>query len=206
MLQRTVQLNFRDNSPYCLPLNFDPDSPLSIRVVSEDNQSIMLQLNAPTELGGLANATIYQITNSPHKNYETLTKNQLELTVLKTFELSVPQEQTMMPLNYEQNYQQFYQHYQGGSTIFDDNLGFEGQTQLVVAKNQNTQALTQAGKTLLYVEATNIWGTTFHTITPVEPYIKPTWQIPLTQTTLYLLIIALTAITTSLILYFTKSQ
>jgi hypothetical protein len=178
VLRRTIQLNFRNNQPCHLPLNFDSNSPLNITVLTDDAQSVLLLIDAPMELGGLANITIYQITNTPTEQFEALSKTQLGLKVLKTIELTVPQKQTQAPLNYTQDFQQFYQYYQGGSTIFDDNLGFEGQIQLAVAKNQNTKALTQTDKALLYVEATNVWGTTFHTIIPYNPMLNHNGKFP----------------------------
>ncbi|MCL2135098.1 MAG: hypothetical protein FWH37_06045 [Candidatus Bathyarchaeota archaeon] len=204
ILQQTIQLNFKDNQPYNLPLNFDSSSPLKINVLNDDSQNIMLQLDAPLELGGLTNTTIYVINNIPSKNFETLSKTQLELYLLKTIKLTMPQEQTQTPLNYEQNYQQFYQYYQGGSKIFVDNLGFQGQTQIAIAKNQNLKSLTQSDEALLYVEATNVWGTTFHTILPVQPYVKPNWDIPFTQTTVYILSIVIVAIVISFMVYLVR--
>jgi len=154
------------------------------------------------ELGGLTNTTVYLITNTTSEQFETLAKPQLDLKPLKTIELTAPQQQTITLPNYTQDHQQFYQYYKGSSSIFDNNLGFKGQTQITLPKNQNTIALTQSGNALLYIEATNIWNTTFHTITPIQPYTKPKWELPLTQTTLYLLAIAIIAIIISLITYY----
>jgi hypothetical protein len=36
ILRQTVELSFRDDKPYTLPLNFDPNSPLQVNVVADD--------------------------------------------------------------------------------------------------------------------------------------------------------------------------
>ncbi|MCL2643555.1 MAG: hypothetical protein FWD52_08640 [Candidatus Bathyarchaeota archaeon] len=202
ILQKTVQLNFQTNNPYNLPLNFDPNSPLQITVLSDSPQNTMLNLNAPTELGGLTNITVYLITNLPTENWNNLQKNQLDLKLLKTLQLTLPQEQVQLPPEHEQ----FYQYYQGYSTVYEDILGFHGQTQIAVQKDQTTKPLTGQGEALLYIEATNIWGTTFHQITPISPYSKPHWNIPLNEVTIYLIAIILIAIVASFITYFIKAK
>ena len=67
-LQKTVQLNFQNNNTYNLPLNFDPNSPLQVEILSDSSQNTILKLDAPTELGGLTNVTVYLITNLPFEN------------------------------------------------------------------------------------------------------------------------------------------
>ncbi|MDR0372558.1 MAG: hypothetical protein LBI79_03215 [Nitrososphaerota archaeon] len=200
-LQKTVQLNFQNNNTYNLPLNFDPNSPLQVTVLSDSSQNTILQLDAPTELGGLTNITIYLITN-PNENWNNLPKNQLDLRLLKTLELTIPQEQVQMPPEHEQ----FYQYYSGYSAIFEDILGFQGQTQIAIQKDKTTTALTKQGEALLYVEATNVWGTTFHQIIPIQPYSAPKWNIPLNQATTYLVVIVIVAILVSFVTYLVKAK
>jgi len=143
-LQRTIELNFRDNNPYHLPLNFDPTSPLQIDIIADTTQNTLLSLNAPKELGGLTNITVYLVTNIPTgKTIQTLSSpDSLSLSLLKTMNLTLPQEQTQKPLGYEENYQQFYQDYQGYSTIAkEETWGFSGQTQIANSKDQKIVAL-----------------------------------------------------------------
>lgn len=199
-LQKTIQLNFQTNNTYNLPLNFDPNSPLQITVLSDSSQNTILNLNAPVELGGLTNITVYQITNLPTENWNVLQKNQLDLKLLKTLQLTMPQEQIQMSPQHEQ----FIQCYQGYSTVFEDILSFHGQTQIAVQKDKTVTALTKQGEALLYVEATNIWGTTFHQITPVQPYSAPKWEIPLNEATIYLIAIIIIAIIVSFLLYIVR--
>ena len=201
-LQKTVQLNFQTNNPYNLPLNFDSNSPLQVTVLSDSSQNTLLNLDAPTELGGLTNITVYLITNLPTENWATLQKNQLDLKLLKTLDLTLPQEQVQMSPEHEQ----FYQYYQGYSNVFEDVLGFHGQTQIAIQKDQTTTPLTGQGEALLYVEATNIWGTTFHQITPISPYSKPHWDIPLNEVTIYLIALIVVAIIVSFIVYLIKAK
>ncbi|MDR0373106.1 MAG: hypothetical protein LBI79_06070 [Nitrososphaerota archaeon] len=200
-LQKTIQINFQNNNTYNLPLNFNPNSPLQITTLSDSPQNTILNIDAPTELGGLTNITVYQITNLPNENWNTLQKNQLDLKWLKTLELTLPQEQVQMPPSHEQ----FYQYYQGYSAILEDILGFSGQTQIPIQKDQTTIALTSSSEALLYVEATNVWGTTFHQIITVQPYTTPSWNIPLNQATLYLITLITIAIIVSLITYYIKT-
>ncbi|MCL2173253.1 MAG: hypothetical protein FWB84_06410 [Candidatus Bathyarchaeota archaeon] len=201
-LQKTVQLNFQTNNPYNLPLNFDPNSPLQVTVLSDSSQNTMLNLNAPTELGGLTNITVYLITNLPTENPNNLQKSQLDLKLLKTLQLTLPQEQIQMSPQHEQ----FIQYYQGYSNVFEDILGFHDQTQIAVQKDQTTIPLTAQGEALLYVEATNIWGTTFHSIVSIQPYSKPHWNIQLNNITTCLIAIILIAIVISFITYFIKTR
>ena len=200
-LQRTVQLNFQNNNTYNLPLNFDPNSPLKVEVLSDSSQNTILQLDAPTELGGLTNITVYLITN-PNENWNNLPKNQLDLRLLKTLELTLPQEQVQLPPEHEQ----FYQYYSGYSAMFEDIFGFYGQTQIPIQKDKTTTALTKQGEALLYVEATNVWGTTFHQIISIQPYSAPKWDIPLNQATTYLIVIVIVAILVSFVTYFVKAK
>jgi ABC-type multidrug transport system permease subunit len=122
--------------------------------------------------------------------------------LLKTIELTLPQEQVKMPPEHEQ----FYQYYSGYSAIFEDILGFQGQTQITIQKDKTTVALTSSGEALLYVEATNVWGTTFHQIISVQPYSTPQWHVPLTQATIYLIVIVIIAIIVSFVTYFVKAK
>jgi len=202
-LQKTVQINFQNNNTYNIPLNFDPNSPLHVTVLSDSSQNTILQLNAPTELGGLTNVTVYLITSLPSENdIGALSKEQLNLRLLKTLELTLPQQQVQLPPEHEQ----FIQYYQGYSAVFEDILGFQGQTQIAIQKDQTVTALTTQGEALLYVEATNIWGTTFHQITPINPYTKPHWIIPLNEVTIYLITIVIIAILVSFILYIIRTK
>jgi hypothetical protein len=201
-LQKTVQLNFQTNNTYILPLNFDSNSPLQVTVLSDSSQNTMLNIDAPVELGGLFNITVYLITNLPTENWNTLQKSQLDLKLIKTLQLTLPQEQVQMSPEHEQ----FYQYYQGYSAVFEDILGFCGQTQIAVQKDQTTIPLTGQGEALLYVEATNIWGTTFHSIVSIQPYSKPHWNIQLNNVTIYLIAIILITIVASFITYFIKAK
>jgi hypothetical protein len=207
-LQRTIELNFRDNNPYHLPLNFDATSPLQIDVIADTTQNTLLSLDAPSELGGLTNITIYVLTSLPTgKTIETLSIDSLSLSLLKTMNLTLPQEQTQKPLGYEDNYQQFYQQYQGYSTIAKEEAwGFCGQTQIALSKDQKIVALTEQNEALLYIEATNVWGTTFHQIIPVQPYAKPQWEIPFDKATTYLITIVIIAIILSLVMYMIRTK
>jgi hypothetical protein len=201
-LQKTVQINFQTSNTYHLPLNFDPNSPIQVTTLTDSAQNTLLNIDAPPELGGLTNITVYQITNLPFENWNNLQKNQLNLKLLKTIELTLPQEQVQMPPEHEQ----FYQYYSGYSAIFEDILGFHGQTQIPIQKNKTITALTNSGEALLYIEATNVWGTTFHQIISVQPYSTPQWHIPLTQATIYLIAIAIIAIIISLSAYLIKAK
>ncbi|MCL2359997.1 MAG: hypothetical protein FWC74_09645 [Candidatus Bathyarchaeota archaeon] len=201
-LQKTVQLNFQTNNSYNLPLNFDPNSPLQVTVLSDSSQNTLLNLDAPVELGGLTNVTVYLITNLPTENWNTLQKNQLDLKLLKTLDLTLPQEQVQMSHEHEQ----FIQYYQGYSNVFEDVLGFHGQAQIAVQKDPTTTPLTGQGEALLYVEAINIWGTPFHQITPISSYSKPHWDIPLNEVTIYLIAIIVIAIIVSFIVYLIKAK
>ena len=57
-LQKTLQINFQNNNTYHLPLNFDPNSPLQVTALSDSSQNTLLNLDAPAELGGMANITV----------------------------------------------------------------------------------------------------------------------------------------------------
>jgi hypothetical protein len=186
----------------------DATSPLQIDVLADTTQNTLLSLNAPKELGGLANITIYLITNIPTgKTIDTLSTDLLPLSMLKTMNLTLPQEQTQKPLGYEENYQQFYQQYQSYSTITkEETWGFSGQTQIAISKDQKIATLTEQGEALLYIEATNVWGTTFHQIIPIQPYAKPQWEIPFDKATTYLIAIVIIAIILSIISYFIKTK
>jgi len=102
--------------------------------------------------------------------------------------------------------EQFYQYYQGYNAVFEDILGFHGQTQIAIQKDQTPAALTGQGEALLYVEATNVWGTTFHNIVSIQPYSKPHWNIPLNEVTIYLIALIIIAIITSFTIYFIKAR
>ena len=209
-LEKTVQISFRDNKPYTLPLNFDSNSPLQVNVTADDTQSTWLSLDAPLELGGLTNVTVYLITEAPQENnLNALSKNQFDLKVLKTWNLTMPQEQVQAPSGYDdgQNVAQFYQYYTGYSSVFDEGvLGFWGQTQIAIQKDQSVVALTGQGEALLYVEAVNVWGTTFHQVVPIEPYSKPSWDIPLNEVTIFLVVLVVIAILVSFLVYFLKAK
>jgi len=205
LVHQTVELSFRDDKPYTLPLNFDSSSPLQVSVIADNSQNALLQLDAPTELGGLSNVSVYLITNgAAGKDFKELSKDQLELRLLKTLNLTLTQE-SIPPSGYEQNYQQFYQYYTGSSSI-SDGLGFCGQTQVVAPKDKAVTALLGQGEVLLYVEATNVWGTTFHQIVSVQPYSAPKWEIPINEATIYLVAIVIIAIVTSFIIYMIRTK
>jgi hypothetical protein len=140
-LQRTIQINFQNNQPYTLHLNFDPSSPLEINVIEDGSQTALLMLNAPKELGGLTHISIYLITQPPPpKDLTTLPQDQLDLWLLKTLNLTLPQAQIQMPSNYTQN-SSLYQYYEGSSSIFEEGtLGFWGQTQITLQKDQHLAA------------------------------------------------------------------
>jgi hypothetical protein len=201
-LQKTAQINFQNNNTYNLPLNFDTNSPLPVTILSDSPQNTILQIDAPKELGGLTNITVYQITNLPTENWNNLQKNQLNLKLLRTVELTLPQQQTQMSPEHEQ----FAKYYTGYSAVLEDILGFQGQTQIPIQKDKTTVALTNQGEALLYVEATNVWGTTFHQIITVQPYSTPKWEIPFTQATIYLLTIIIVAIIISFAVYLIRAK
>ncbi|MCL1976652.1 MAG: hypothetical protein FWG55_00855 [Candidatus Bathyarchaeota archaeon] len=208
-LQRTIELNFRNNKPYNLPLNFDAASPLQAGIIADDSQSTLLMLDAPVELGGLTNVTIYLITKAPtEKTPNNLSRDQLELRLLKTLNLTTTlTEEQIKPSGYEKNYQQFYQYYEGYSSISEaESLGFFGQTQIAVPKDKGVVALTDQNEALFYVEATNVWGTSFHQVVSVQPYAAPKWEIPLNQVTIYLAAIVIIAIITSFTIYLIRTK
>jgi len=199
-LQRTIQINFQDNQPYNLPLNLDPTSPLPVSIIADNAQTAMLLLDAPKELGGLTKLTIHQITQiPPEKNPTQTPKNQLNLKLLKTLNLTQPQT-TQPPLHYDLQTAQYPQYYPDYSSAFNEALGFCGQTQIALPKNQNLTPLTDQNQALLYIEATNIWNTTFHKILLIQPYTKPQWEIPLNQAATYLLIIIILTIIVSFVI------
>ncbi|MDR0374049.1 MAG: hypothetical protein LBI79_11005 [Nitrososphaerota archaeon] len=208
-LQRTLQLNFKDNTPYELPLNFDSFSPLQIEVIDDDTQNALLMLDAPIELGGLTNLSVYLITAVPtEKEPEKVPKDQLTLRLLKTLNLTLPQTQIQIPPDYngdEQN-PQIYLYYSGYSSIFEGALGFCGQTQIAIPKDQSLTVIADHETILLYVEATNVWGTNFHQIIPLQPYTSPKWETFLHETALYLLVIVILAIVVSLAVYLLKTK
>ena len=202
-LQRTIQLNFQNNNTYNLPINFDSNSPLQVTVLSDSSQNTILNLDAPAELGGLTNVTVYLITNLPSENNVTmLSKEQLNLRLLRTLELTLPQEQVQMPSEHEQ----FYQYYQSYSAVFEDLLGFQGQTQIAIQKDKTTVATTSSDQAVLYVEATNVWGTTFHQTVFVEPYSTPNWLIPFSEATMCFIAIVIISIITSFVVYLVKTK
>jgi hypothetical protein len=202
-LQRTIQISFQNNNTYNLPLNFDSNSPLQVTVLSDSSQNTILKLDAPAELGGLTNVTVYLITNLPSENnVAMLPKEQLNLRLLRSLELTLPQDQVKMPSEHEQ----FIQYYQGYSAVFEDILGFQGQTQIAIQKDKTTVATTSSGQALLYVEATNIWGTNFHQIVFVEPYSMPNWFIPFSEVIMYLIAIVIIAIIVSFFVYLVKAK
>jgi hypothetical protein len=205
-IQRTVQLNFGNNETYKIPLNFDPASPLQVNVTADDTQSSMLTLNAPAELGGLTDLSVYLITKAP-SGYELnqIPINQITLRRLNTLNLTQPQTQITMPPDYQKNYE-LYQYYQGYSQIYEGTLGYCGQTQIAISKDQSVAAPTGYNEALLYVEAKNVWGTKFHTIIAVQPYAIPQWQVYLNQVAVYLFIIIAVAIILSLAVYLIRSR
>jgi len=205
-VQRTVQLNFGNNETYQIPLNFDPASPLQVNVTADDTQSSMLTLNAPAELGGLTDLSIYLITKAP-SGYELnqIPITQITLRRLNTLNLTQPQTQITMPPDYQKNYE-LYQYYQGYSQIYEGTLGYCGQTQIAISKDQSVAAPTGYSKALLYVEAKNVWGTKFHTIIAVQPYAIPKWQVYLNQVAIYLFIIIAVSIVLSLAVYIIKEK
>jgi hypothetical protein len=124
--------------------------------------------------------------------------------LLKALNLTLTQE-AIPPFGYEQNYQQFYQYYTGYSSI-SDGLGFCGQTQIAVPKDKSVTALSDQGEVLLYVEATNVWGTTFHQVVSVQSYSAPKWEIPINEATLYLVAIVVIAIVIGFVTYLIRSK
>jgi hypothetical protein len=79
-VRQTIELNFREDKPYTLPINFDTSSPLHVSIISDNSQNTLLQLDAPTELGGLSNVSVYLITNgAAGKDFKDIAKSQLEL-------------------------------------------------------------------------------------------------------------------------------
>jgi uncharacterized membrane protein (DUF106 family) len=59
---------------------------------------------------------------------------------------------------------------------------------------------------MFYVEATNVWGTTFHQILSVQPYSAPKWTIPFNEVTVYLVTIVVIAVIVSLVIYLIKAN
>jgi len=202
-LQRTIQINFQTNQPYTLPLNLDPSSPLDVTILKDDTQTTLLMLNAPKELGGLTHTSIYLLTQPPPKSDLTAhPPDQLNLRLLKTLNLTTTHQPIQAPPDYTQNYP-FYQYYTGSSSIFEEEstLGFCGQTQITLQKDQNLAAPTTQNTVWLYVEATNVWGTSFHQIISLQPYSSPKWETALNETAMYLVILIVIAIVLSLAVY-----
>ncbi|MDR2202801.1 MAG: hypothetical protein LBE76_00540 [Nitrososphaerota archaeon] len=73
-------------------------------------------------------------------------------------------------------------------------------------KDKGVTALSGQGEVLLYVEATNVWGTTFHQVVSVQPYSAPKWEIPINQATVYLVAIVIIAIVTGFVTYLLKAK
>ncbi len=205
-VQRTVQLNFKNNETYKILLNFDSESPLQVDVVEDDTQNAKLLLNAPAQLGGVTSMSVYLITNAP-SGYELdqIPTNQITRRLLNTFNLTLPQTHITVPPDYQQNYQ-LYQHYEGYSSIYDENLGFGGQTQIIIPKDHSTTALTGYDEVLLYVEAKNVWDTKFHTIIAIQPYAISQWEVFLDEVAVYLFITIAVAIVLSLAIYIIKGK
>lgn len=205
-IQKTVQINFRNNETYKVPANFDSSSPLQVNVTEDDIQNSILNINALTELGGLASVSVYVITDAP-AGYaiNEVPVNESVLKLLKTENLTLPQTQVTMPPEYQQNYQ-MYQYYEGYSSIYEGTLGFSGQTQISITKDQSTTALSGYNVTMLYVEAQNVWGTNFHAIIAVQPYSIPHWQVFLNELALYLFIIIAVTIVMSLAVYIIRGR
>ena len=205
-LQKTVQINFQNNETYEVPVNFDSSSPLQVNVTEDDIQNSILRLYAPMELGGLTNVSVYVITNAP-AGYplNEVSVGQSSLRLLETVNLTLPQTQVTVPSDYQQNYQ-LYQYFEGYSSIYEGVLGFSGQTQISITKEQSITVLSGYNSTLLYVVAQNVWGTNFHAIIEVQPYSIPHWQVFLNELALYLFIIIAVAIVLSLAVYSVRGR
>jgi len=205
-LQKTVQINFRNNETYKVPVNFDSSSPLQVNVTEDDIQNSQLTLNAPMELGGLTNVSVYVVTSAP-SGYalNEVPVNQTALKLLTTVNLTLPETQVVVPPEYQQNYQ-MYQYYEGYSSIYEGALGFSGQTQISISKDQRITALPGYNATLLYVEAQNVWGIKIHAVVAVQPYSIPHWEVLLNELGFYLFLLISVAIVVSLAVYIIKGR
>ena len=205
-LQKTVQINFRNNETFKVPVNFDSSSPLQVNVTEDDIQNSVLTLNAPMELGGLTNVSVYVITSAP-AGYtpNEVPVNHATLRFFKTENLTLPQTQVTVPPGYQQNYQ-LYRYYEGYSSIYEGVLGFTGPTQISIPKDQSITALSEYNATLLYVEASNVWGTKFHVVVAVQPYSIPHWEVLLNELAIYLFVLIAVAIVLSLAVYVVRGR
>jgi len=191
-LSRTVYVNFASGDPYTLYVNMDPSSPLPVNITRDDCKTSRLTVDAPPELGGLANITVYAVTSAPTGySLENMPIEKLQLRKLFTVNLTAP-EVYVRELNYSG--------YTGYSAIHGGVLGFSGQTELLIVKDPEMKALPGYNKTLLLIEAENVWGTTFRTVVAVQPWAKSFWEIALEQIEIALGGIAVAAIVLGIII------
>jgi len=185
-LAKTVYVNFASDEPYTLYVNMDPLSPLQVNVTRDDCKTSKLTVDAPPELGGLANVTVYMVARAPTGySLENIPIDKLQLKKLFTVNLTAP----------EVFIQEFnYSGYMGYSAIRGGVLGFSGQTDLLIIKDPEMKALPGYNATLLLIEAQNVWGTSFRTVVAVQPWAKSFWEVVFEQVAMALGGIAVAAI------------
>ena len=193
----TVYVNFASNATYVLYVNFDPLSPLNVNVTSDDVKRSSLTLEAPPQLGGLKNLTVYLVTSAPTGyNIGNLPIERLKLKPILSMNLTSKRE--AVPSGW---------YYEGSAPITaGSTLGFEGSTSFEIYKDPEFRALPGYNSTLLLVEAKNIWGTTFRTVVSVQPWGKTFWEIVFEQVATALVGLAIAAVIISLIIHLFKGR
>lgn len=197
-LTKTVYVDFASDEPFTLYVNMDPNSPLPVNVTSDDVKTSRLTVEAAPELGGLANITVYAVTYAPAGyTLGEIPVDRLQLRKLFTVNLTAP-EQWIEEMNFSG--------YRGYSAIHGGVLGFAGQTELLVVKDPEMKALPGYNKTLLLIEAENVWGTKFHTVVAVQPWGKTFWEVAFEQIAMALIGIAIAAVIVGLVIKFLRES
>lgn len=197
-LEKTVYMDFASDKPYAVYVNLDPLSPLPVNVTSDDVKTSRLTVDAAPELGGLANITVYTVVNAPAGySLDRIPVESLQLRKLFTVNLTAP-EQRISELNFSG--------YQGYSAIHGGVLGFSGQTELYIVKDPEMKALPGYNGTLLLIEATNVWGTTFHTVVAVQPWGKTFIEVMFEQVAYALFGVAMAAVIVGLVIRFLRES
>jgi len=193
-LQRTVQVDFTKNETYKIYVNLDAASPLPVNVTGDSCKHTTLLLDALPELGGLVNVTVYVVTDAPlGYALEDIPVDMLKLTPIKTVNLTAPQTKIEGVEGYD--------YYRGYSPVYESVLGFQGRTEMTIDKDPSMKALPYYNKTLLVVEAENVWGTKFHSVVVVKPYSKTFFEIAFEEIAKYIFYIVAAAIIVSLTAY-----
>jgi len=187
-LERTVYINFASAAAYTLYVNMDPLSPLNVTVDRDSVKSCDITLHAPPQLGGLQKLRVYLIvSNGAGEELKPILERNLTAA-------QVPAEEGWFYEGYAPPYATCHA------------LGFEGNLSLTILKNPEFKAAQGLNSTLLLVEAENVWGTTFRTVVPVQPWGKTFWEIIFEQVAFALACIAVAAIIIALIIRFFRGS